>query len=279
MTIAVLLTCHNRRIKTISCLKSLYDADLPVSVTFDVFLVDDGSTDGTGQAVKKQFPHVNVIQGSGNLYWNGGMRLAWETAAKTKDYDYYLWLNDDTLIDDTALTELMTGYEEALKLEDKPSIIVGTCRAEKGSNVFSYGGRNENGPVIPNRKLQQCRYINGNLVLVPKIIFHTIGILSKDYTHTLGDIDYGLSALQNGFKCYSSKTYIAICPLNPGIPGWCNPQIPLFKRWKLLHSPKGLNIIEYNIFRKKFWGSKWIIFAIKAYLKTIIPTIYGKFVK
>jgi GT2 family glycosyltransferase len=75
-TIAVLLTCHNRRDKTITCLDSLYNCLLPSDFQLDVFLVDDGSSDGTSKAVSEKFPSVNVIQGNGNLFWNQGMRLA-----------------------------------------------------------------------------------------------------------------------------------------------------------------------------------------------------------
>lgn len=78
--IAVLLTCHNRREKTLSCLQSLFGATMPEGYKTEVFLVDDGSTDGTGEAVEKCFPQVTVIQGDGNLYWNKGMNLAWKNA-------------------------------------------------------------------------------------------------------------------------------------------------------------------------------------------------------
>ena len=79
---AILLTCFNRKDNTINCLKSLYKAlkKYNAEMKFDVFLVDDGCTDGTSEEVKKHFPEVNIIQGSGELFWSGGMRLAWETA-------------------------------------------------------------------------------------------------------------------------------------------------------------------------------------------------------
>ncbi|MDD2198935.1 MAG: glycosyltransferase family 2 protein [Bacteroidales bacterium] len=277
--IAILLTCHNRKAKTIASLDAMYSADLPNNTEMDVFLVDDSSTDGTGETVKKTFQDVHVIQGTGNLFWNQGMRLAWQKATEADSYDFYLWLNDDTIIDKNAFSELFENYHAALKKDNKPAIIVGTCRSEKGSNEFSYGGRNESGPVLPNGKLQYCKYINGNLVLVPQAIFKQIGMLSNDYTHALGDNDYGLRAIQAGFTCYISKHYIATCPRNPGIPGWCNPDNSFKTRWQLLHTPTGLNIKEYNHYRKKFWGKKWMIFAVKAYLKTIIPTLYGKISK
>ena len=85
-TIAVLLTCHNRKDKTLLCLKALYDQEgLNSDYLIEVFLVDDASTDGTAAAIKDKFPLVNIIQGNGYLFWNQGMRLAWKTATKTKD--------------------------------------------------------------------------------------------------------------------------------------------------------------------------------------------------
>lgn len=273
-TLAVLLTCHNRRIKTITCLEYLYDCKLPLDHEFDVYLVDDGSIDGTTEAVKEKFPQVIVIPGNGNLFWNQGMRLAWNTAASTKDYDFYLWLNDDTTLDEDAILELVENYHELLLKNDKPAIICGECRASDGDNIFSYGGRNESGPVLPNGELQLCKFMNGNVVLVPKIIYNAIGNLSSEYTHIWGDRDYGLRAVKENFNCYTTKTYVATCPPNIGLPAWCNPNTSLKMRWKLLHSPKGLNISEYINYCKKFYGWKWIIFAAKAYMKTLSPTIY-----
>ncbi|UMB54364.1 glycosyltransferase [Lutibacter sp. A64] len=274
--IAVLLTCHNRKEKTVQCLKTLYLNKIPEGYAFEVFLVDDGSIDGTSVAIKEHFPQVTIIKGNGTLFWNQGMRLAWETAAKTKDFDFYLWLNDDTMLENTSLNHILECNNEIISVTDKPAIITGACKASLKSNTFSYGGRTEKGAVIPNGTLQKCTYINGNFVLVPKIIFKVLGNLASEYTHGMGDYDYGLRAIKQGFNCYTTKEYIAVCAPNLGVPGWCNPKNSLKKRWALLHSPLGLNIKEYTIFRRKFWGAKWVVFALKAYVKSIVPTFYAK---
>ena len=274
--IAVLLTCHNRREETIYCLKNLFKSILPSNFMLNVFLVDDGSNDGTAAEVKNLFPQINVIMGSGNLFWNKGMRLAWETAVKEKEYDFYLWLNDDTVLSDFAIVELLECYRGALEKDLQPAIIVGACQSFAGSNKFSYGGRTESGPVIPNGKIQTCLYINGNATLISKAIYKELGNLSSDYSHSIGDSDYGFRAIKAGYNCYTTKIYIATCPNHESLPSWCNPKIPLVERWKSLHSPKGLNIREYNIFRRKFWGWKWIIYALKAYTKTLNPNLYYK---
>lgn len=82
--IAVLLTCHNRREKTLTCLQSLYECQLPDNFDLDVTLVDDGSTDDTTRSVKENFPNITIIHGNGHLFWNRGMYLAWNNASKKK---------------------------------------------------------------------------------------------------------------------------------------------------------------------------------------------------
>ena len=272
--IAVLLTCYNRVGKTLLTLESLYSNIIPQGYNLDVYLVDDGSTDNTTEAVNKNFPNVYLIKGSGQLYWNQGIRLAWKNAANKKEYDFYFWLNDDTILDKNCIEEVINTYNEASTKEKSSVIVTIACRSKKESSIFSYGGRSEKGPIIPNGCLQKCKYINGNGVLVPKEIYEILGNLSNDYTHGIGDIDYGLRAAQNNFNCYTSKHYLATCPMNNSIPTWRNPDVTIFTRLKSLHSPLGMNIKEYIHFRKKFHGYKWLFYAAKVYLKILFPRYY-----
>lgn len=278
-SIAVLITCHNRRNKTLNCLQSLYNCILTSECKFVVFLVDDGSTDGTADEVRLKFSEVNIIKGNGNLFWNKGMLMAWQVAYDYDDFDFYLWLNDDTFLEDLAINELLSAFSEVKDKSSLPGIIVGACKKSIEFEEFSYGGKTDWGAVVPNGNIQECKYINGNIVLIQKEIFKKVGFLSPDYTHTLGDYDYGLRAIQAGYKCYSTKKYIAICEPNMGFPAWCNPKIPLKKRLKLLDSPRGLNIKEYNAFNRKFKGKKWVLFALKAYIRAIFPHHYNKLFK
>lgn len=83
--VAVLLTCHNRKEKTLRCLKHLFAQESNAKKYFiEVFLVDDSSTDGTSEGVKDLFPNVNIIKGDGNLFWSRGMQLAWKIAIEKK---------------------------------------------------------------------------------------------------------------------------------------------------------------------------------------------------
>ena len=81
--IALLLTVHNRKDLTLKCLESIYQGiQLCASDTysFNVYMVDDASVDGTSEEVSKRYPSVNIISGNGELYWCRGMFVAWTTA-------------------------------------------------------------------------------------------------------------------------------------------------------------------------------------------------------
>jgi GT2 family glycosyltransferase len=105
--IAVLLTCFNRKDKTIACLKSLlltienYNHNATDKLNLSIFLTDDACTDGTAKAAKEicQEEDIHIIKGNGNLYWAGGMRMAWNEALKHKQtWNFFLLLNDDTTL-------------------------------------------------------------------------------------------------------------------------------------------------------------------------------------
>ena len=278
-SIAVLLTCHNRKSKTLKCLNKLYRARLPKTVKIDTYLVDDGSSDGTDQAVSNNFPCVNIIKGSGSLFWNQGMRLAWNTATNNESYDFYLWLNDDTYIDEGAIIHLFNCFKKYTEINDLEPIVVGACRRKRGINEFSYGLRQGVIKLIPNGTIQEGNLLNGNLVLVSKSVFSALGGLSNNYTHAMGDHDYGMRAIEKGIKLITTKSYVATCALNKLIPKWCNPDVSLYIRWAALHSPLGLNIREYKAFRKRFWPKNYFVSILKIYFRCFFPSIYNKIKK
>ena len=117
--IAVLLTCFNRKDKTIACLESLlytvknYNDFANEKNEISIFLTDDASTDGTAQAAMKvcQGEDIHIVQGNGYLFWAGGMRAAWNEALRHEQtWDFFLLLNDDTTLHANAMAELMDTH-------------------------------------------------------------------------------------------------------------------------------------------------------------------------
>lgn len=249
-SIAVLLTVFNRKNKTLQSLERLYKL-LPLDdIQVDVYLTDDGCTDGTPEAVTEHFPQVYIIHAKGDLFWNRGMWTAWDTAAKTKEYDFYLWLNDDTFVYDNMLEVLI---EAALETKEK-AIIVGATESTDHSNI-TYGGRLKDGKIPrPNGRLVKVKYFNGNIVLIPQAVYNVLGNLDPYFTHSKGDFDYGLRAQKVGFDIYQAGEVLGECDAHPTLDKWCNPDVPLAQRWKILNRPNGMPPKESFHLEKRHYG-------------------------
>lgn len=270
-TIAVLLTVHNRKDTTLCCLEKLFANNLPSNVCLNVYLVDDGCTDGTSEAVSSAFPKVNLIKGNGNLYWNRGMWTAWEEAAKN-DFDYYVWLNDDTNLYPYAISTLL----EASEAQNDVTIIVGATESSNHS-IITYGGRNDGKIPVPNGMLAEVSYFNGNIVLVPSYVYHKLGNLDPYFTHSKGDFDYGLRAKKKGVRIYQAGKILGVCDSHPTIDKWCNPNVKFVERWRALWKPNGMPPHEtFHLDRKH----KGLIIACIHYVSTIsrccIPILWSK---
>jgi len=279
--VAVLITCHNRKDVTLACLNGLFRQELPEDIELNVFLVDDGSSDGTGDAVKQRFPSVNVIRGDGSLYWCGGMRLAWDAAVQ-QDHDYYLWLNDDTMLFDDALSTLLDADNAAKgsRGTSKGIIVGSTVHAETGAHT--YGGfiqAKEKSlnfrPVVPSGSPEPCDTFNGNCVLVSRGAFLELGNLSPEFSHSMGDTDYGLRAKEKAIPMFVAPKYTGRCSGNP-TPSWLDNALPLRERIKILDSPKGLPPKEWRTFCRRHMGWKWVFKVVKLYLRVLSPDAWEK---
>lgn len=272
MDIAVLITCHNRKQKTLQCLQNLYKCTLPQPYILHVFLVDDGSTDGTSDEVRSKFSGVKIIQGDGSLYWNRGMHLAWQQAKKEMDFDYYLWLNDDTDIMPHGLIEMLACAEDR-----NNNVIVCGAICSRKTQTFSYGGRRKNGSeILPGSSTDICHLINGNCVLVSKKVCDKVGVLDPIYPHAIGDHEYGLRAAKLGIDSVTTKSYVGFCEKNTMLPLWCYQHVPLARRLKVLYSPLGSSHPYYFfIYERKYYG---LFTAIKHFfsihLRVLIPKLW-----
>lgn len=234
MQIAVLLTCFNRKQKTISCLKSLYDAQKAYNnrtsetIELEVYLTDDGCTDGTIEAINASFSNskIHILQGTGNLFWAGGMRLAWKEALKSHStWDYYLLLNDDTIINAYCFNELMNTEAYSINNYNQEAIVSGITCSQEDPTKITYGG-----DIIPNKfsgrqiRLgrspvpQMVDLTNANILLVPKAVIDMIGIFYEGYKHGRADNDYAMLARRKGIPVLITPGACGTCENDHGNP-------------------------------------------------------------
>ncbi|MBV6401886.1 MAG: hypothetical protein CNIPEHKO_02189 [Anaerolineales bacterium] len=103
---SIVLVCWNNKAYLDPCLKSLYDGGLKSS--FDVVVVDNGSTDGSQQMLAEKYPQVKVIQNAGNV----GLGKASNQGIEATNGRHVLLLNNDTLVNAPAL-DVLVEYLDA----------------------------------------------------------------------------------------------------------------------------------------------------------------------
>jgi len=281
MKIAVLLATFNRKEKTIACIKSLLAQEIKSNVQIEIFLTDDCSSDGTAEAVAEIWPYAHILHGNGKLFWAGGMRNSWSEALK-KGADFYLLLNDDTVLNVNAIQVLLDSYDKIYANDNLQSILIGST-SEFENNSISYGGKKliskykiKYADVFSEKEILACDLGNANIMLVPDKIVKSIGILSQAYSHGIADFDYTLYAKRKGFGVHVAPGVLGICTDDHG-NNWKSQKTTLSERIKYLKSPKGLAYKEYLHLTRKFFPISLPETFVKLWLKTFFPVIWDKF--
>jgi len=236
LSVAILITVWNRRDRAIACLDNIYrqidGMKAAEQYTFDIIMVDDGSTDGTWESVSQAYPSVKLIKGEGRLYWNGGMRLAWQEAGP---HDFYLWARAGITLEEGALATIM----ETSEFLRHKAIVAGSVTGADG--VLRFGGRTKSGKLIePDPSIPlPCYNFNGHLVLVPESAHKILGNLDPRYRQRLGDLDYGVRAAAKGITRAVAPGILGTSDFTPSLPDWRNSAYPLSKRYKYFLAPDG----------------------------------------
>ncbi len=281
--IAVLLTCHNRRDKTLNCLAHLYDAlgFCPVVDKVDIYLTDDGSSDGISQIVSSLYPEVKLLAGDGNLYWAGGMRFTWKEAIKHQ-YDTFLLLNDDTYVVKELFLKIRDTHNYSLREFHKGGIYIGST-FDPLSGKFTYGGSVlvnrfmfTYKPLLPSMPIAECEFGNANIMVVMNNVVDEIGILSDCYKHSYADYDYTFRAKRKHIPVLVMDSYCGTCKRNESkYSGF--EKLSLRQRIRYVYSPVGLAFRDQLVFMTRFFPYRLPFMFIAVWLKILFPALYIRF--
>lgn len=279
--VAVIMTSFNRREKTLACLTALQNGFGLEDVDLHGVLVDDGSRDGTGEAIARTFPWMHIISADGSLFWCRGMHKAFSVALDG-DFDYFLWLNDDTILYSDALARLLE-CEKTVRQNGTPgSIIVGST-VDETSGKLTYGGERRASvlrpltmvKVIPGEHAQPCDTMNGNIVLIPAATARMVGNLDPGFEHAMGDTDYALRAGRLGVAIWVAPGVHGSCGHNPVTGTFSDRSLSLSKRWRLMLDRKGLPWRSWLILTRRHAGHLWSLYFVWPYAKLVITGLIG----
>jgi glycosyltransferase involved in cell wall biosynthesis len=204
----IIIPVHNRRELTLACVGTLSQfSDIQ---RFSIILINDGSTDGTAEAIRDLYPNVTVLDGNGTLWWTGAIALGMEYAY-TQGAEYIIWLNDDCELLPNTLPALVQFCQE------HPGAIAGAQGfVTNQPDRLAFGGKRKTwqGYRYIQAELNQispCDLLSGNIVCLPRVVIKKIGYPDiKRTPHYGGDSLYLLRAKKAGFEIFVDGRYPAL---------------------------------------------------------------------
>ncbi|MBW7957118.1 MAG: glycosyltransferase family 2 protein [Deltaproteobacteria bacterium] len=196
----------NGKKDTIECLESVGKLSYP---NFETIVVDNGSSDGSVEAIKEKFPGLRLIETGENLGFaegnNVGIRYALKNGA-----EYVFLLNNDTTIEPDALGHLVDFAEKDEKVGIVgPKILFysepgriwfagGIVDFDKGSSHRG-GGRPDDGKFD---EAVETDYITGCAFLIKAGVISEVGLMSPDYFLLFEETDWCLRARRAGYRIF-----------------------------------------------------------------------------
>lgn len=173
-----------------------------------IIVVDDGSTDGTLQWVKKHFPEVVVLQGDGSLWWSGSINMGVEYSLANTDADFILWWNNDIISSEDYFKNLF----EILSQVDENHLVGSKIFRLNENKVWGMGGKfdpvrgtkfmyGEMQPDIPDLQMPlRVEWFPGMGTTIHRNVYREIGLLdNKNFPQYHGDSDFTYRAAAKGY--------------------------------------------------------------------------------
>lgn len=214
--ILAIVPVHNRKEVTLKCLGQLLSQRLD-DASLDIVVIDDGSTDGTSDEIRKQYPTVKMESGDGNLWWAGGVNRGLQHALEG-EYKFAYLVNDDNVLEPDTLNAL---HKHAVKVPNAicTSLVVDAQDHRTVLNAgFTYKGLlrklTPNGRGRPFSEFAESimvDLIGSRSTLVPRSCLERTGLFNRaKFPQHFSDLEYFSRARARGFFLYvvhQSKVY------------------------------------------------------------------------
>jgi GT2 family glycosyltransferase len=191
---------------TAACIGSLLDSEYPA---LDVTLIDNGSPDGSGEAVHAMFPQVHYLQTRANLGYTGGNNRGIERVLQS-GCDYVLVLNNDTLVERDAVRRLVEAAAADPRIgavgpkilyADDPRVVWfagGDLVPTRAMGYHRDEGRLDTD--LPGTGLERVSFLTGCCLLVPAAVLRQVGGFEEDFFAYVEDVDFCLRLTRAGYS-------------------------------------------------------------------------------
>lgn len=281
--IFVVFPVHNRLDSTIAFLDCLAKQTY---ANFETIVCDDKSTDGTGDYLRKNYPEVTVLDGTGDLWWTAGINQCIEYALEHCDEsDFILTINNDVRVDPDYLAQKITRAEEfpgciigslCVYMND-PSLIETSgftlnFRTGAGGSLTSRGQRR----TPEHTGVKPVTYLPGKGVLVPAGIYKRIGLYDAlNFPQYHADADFTIRASKAGICILLDFDSIVLSDIN--LKNMSVPDAPItlrgiIKTFRGPYAPN--NFWVSNNFARKHFAHRRFRYLVQKYARVVTGMAY-----
>jgi GT2 family glycosyltransferase len=203
--VSVVIVTYNSRRHMDACLRSLRQHT--GGVAYEVIVVDNASSDGTADHVRRDHPWVRVIARTSN----GGLSRAVNEGVAASSGTYAMALNPDTRIEHDALAPLAAYLREypdvgvvAPKLLDDDGTLQLSCRSFPGYTTALFGRYSLLTRFVPGNRysrdylltdfdhasMRDVDWVSGAAMMFPRAVFDRIGGWDAGFFMFNEDVDF-----------------------------------------------------------------------------------------
>ncbi|UOF91396.1 glycosyltransferase family 2 protein [Fodinisporobacter ferrooxydans] len=204
--VAVIICNWNKKDYVLKCIESVKQSTF---TNYDLYVVDNASTDGSAQAIRELYKNdVILIENEVNKGGSGGFNTGIKEALK-KDYKYLYLLDNDVFIDSEALQELyryLENHEEVgvvgskIYVMDQPDLVqeIGARINWKTFDMELNYYRYIDDGTLP--EVVECDYVPACSMLVRAGAVKKAGTIDEEYFLYWDDIDWCYRIQLAGYK-------------------------------------------------------------------------------
>src|SRR5271165_557 len=188
---------------TLVCLDSLRGQTCQ---DFAVQVIDNGSRADDLDRIAERFPEVEVIALPENLGWAGGNNVGIRLALD-QGYDYVCLLNNDTVLDPTAIEELLAAavvLGQPCLLHPAIAYFNNPAKWQLNPQPRPFAG-GATGEADPKRDIIEMDGAYGACLLLPASVLESVGLLDERFFLQLEETDYFRRAQRQGIRSFCAR--------------------------------------------------------------------------
>jgi len=209
MKIWICIPVFNRKEFTLNCLASLKDQTFQ---NYTIVVCDHGSTDGTSEAIRQQYPAVVLLNADESLWWTGAINLCLDYAlAHADNEDTLLTMNNDNVVKPDYLQNLAANYAKY------PDAIISSVIHDINTGELVSTGYRQNWLLataytvdfakdhLPDdAELVEVTHASGRGTLFPSRAFRELGLFdAQRMPHYAADYDFTFRAARANYRIYA----------------------------------------------------------------------------